>query len=65
MVTRTTTGWRKSTFCNSGGCVEVAFDGDVVAVRDSKDPKLAAMRFTLAQWADFVSGVKNNEFDRV
>jgi len=63
-MTGTTMEWRKSTFCGSGACVEVAFNGDMVAVRDGKNPKLDAIRLTRAQWNDFVRGVQAHEFDR-
>lgn len=61
--------WRKSSFSgengDSGGCVEVAFlpRGDV-AVRDTKDRTLAPHRYTAAEWAAFVAGVRAGEFDR-
>jgi hypothetical protein len=54
-----------SSYCNGGGCVEVgrAPDGPVV-VRDSKDPeRRASLVFTAEEWAAFVAGVKNGEFD--
>ncbi|MCU7728783.1 DUF397 domain-containing protein [Actinoplanes sp. KI2] len=63
-MARPTTEWRKSTFCSTGACVEVAFDGDSVAVRDGKNPKREAIRVTRAQWNDFVRGVQAHEFDR-
>jgi predicted secreted Zn-dependent protease len=60
----TTMVWRRSTFCANGTCVEVAFDGDEVAVRDGKNPEQNAIRVTRAQWNDFVRGVQAREFDR-
>lgn len=54
-----------SSYCNGGGCVEVGrtSDGPVV-VRDSKDPeRRASLVFTAEEWAAFVAGVKNGEFD--
>ncbi|HEX5198515.1 MAG TPA: DUF397 domain-containing protein [Actinoplanes sp.] len=61
-MSRTTTVWRKSSFCSDSACVEVAFEGDVVAVRDGKDPALDALTLTRAQWDAFVRGIKNDEF---
>lgn len=55
--------WRKSS--RSGGtgqCVEVAFDGDVVLVRDSKDRGGPVLRFTSVEWEAFVGGVEDGEF---
>jgi hypothetical protein len=59
--------WHKSSFSggNSNGCVEVAFLADGgVAVRDTKDRTLPPHRYTAAEWAAFVAGVRAGEFDR-
>jgi hypothetical protein len=61
-MSRTTMTWRKSSFCSDSACVEVAFDGDFVAVRDGKDRSLDALRFTRTEWEAFVRGVKADEF---
>lgn len=57
--------WRKSTRSgpNCDNCVEVAFVGGAVAVRDSKDPGGGALIFTPAEWDAFVGGAKDGEFD--
>jgi hypothetical protein len=59
--------WRKSTRSGPDGnsaCVEVAFLGDDgIAVRDSKDRKGPVLSFTPTEWAAFVDGVKDGEFD--
>lgn len=52
--------WRKST--RSGGasndaCVEVAFAGPAVAVRDSKNAATAPLAFPARDWATFLSGL--------
>lgn len=56
--------FRTSSFCTSGGCVEVAQlpDGRV-AVRDSKDGVKPAHIYSADEWRDFIAGVKNGEFD--
>ncbi len=58
--------WRKSNRSNGqGACVEVAFLADGVALRDSKDQGSGPVhRYTAAEWAAFVDGVKDGEFDR-
>lgn len=58
--------WRKSSFSNNGGCVEVSpLTGGGVAVRDSKHRGGAVLRFTATEWAAFVAGVRAHEFDEV
>ncbi|MGH3786882.1 MAG: DUF397 domain-containing protein [Pseudonocardiaceae bacterium] len=56
--------FRRSRRCTSGGCVEVALppDGDA-AVRDSKDRTRQPITVDRREWADFISGVKNGDFD--
>jgi hypothetical protein len=62
--------WRKSSFsANGGNCVEVAAvastEGNprAIVLRDSKDPRGPALRFTPDVWQAFATGVKNGEFD--
>lgn len=55
--------WRKSSYCDSGMCVEVGRAGDLVAVRDSKNPDGAVLRFTKDEWNAFVAGVRGGEFE--
>jgi hypothetical protein len=56
--------WFKSRACSAEGCVEVAhLPGGQVALRDSKDVSRAAQVFDRGEWAAFLSGVKNGEFD--
>jgi hypothetical protein len=56
--------WRKSSFSGINGCVEVAFAGDRVAVRDSKDGGLGpVLEFTSEEWQAFLAGARGREFD--
>ena len=57
--------WRKSKRSGpySDNCVEVAFVGDAIAVRDSKSPGGPVLLFTQAEWDAFVGGAKDGEFD--
>ena len=58
--------WRKSRRSGpqGGNCVEVArlVDGQV-AVRDSRYPAGPALEFTAAEWAAFVGGARDGDFD--
>lgn len=56
--------WRTSTrSAGSGACVEVAL-GDLVRVRDSKDPGGPDLRLPAAGWAAFVDTVRSGALDR-
>lgn len=48
--------WRKSSYSDNGAdCVEVAFAGEGVAARDSKDPQGPVLVFERARWSAFVA----------
>lgn len=64
MVDLSTASWRKSSWSNANGCVEVAFVEDRVAVRDSKDRSGPVLVFTAQEWAAFLSGVRDGEFEQ-
>jgi hypothetical protein len=54
----------KSSFCNDGGCVEAAaLPLGYVVVRDSKHPDGPALVFDHEEWAAFMAGARNGEFD--
>jgi Domain of unknown function (DUF397) len=56
--------WRKSSLSTTNGCVEVAFVGDRVAVRDSKERgRGPILEFTAVEWEAFLGGVRGGEFD--
>jgi hypothetical protein len=55
--------WTTSSYCNSSACVEVMITADSVAVRDTKDRGIPALVYTVDEWRQFLSGVKDGEFD--
>jgi predicted secreted Zn-dependent protease len=56
--------WQKSVrSAANGSCVEVGWHGDMIAVRDSKEPRTFALTYTQREWAAFLDGVKKGEFD--
>ncbi|WP_144119548.1 DUF397 domain-containing protein [Catellatospora sichuanensis] len=55
-------GWRRSSYCDSGACVEVAQLDHGVAVRDSKDPQGPVLRFSRQEFAAFIAGVRAGDF---
>jgi Domain of unknown function (DUF397) len=54
--------WIKASSCATYHCVELACDGDMIAMRDSKNPT-AVQRYTCAEFAAFLDGAKKGEFD--
>lgn len=57
--------WRKSSKSSATGqCVEVAFVGDLIAMRDSKNPAGPALVFSGGEWNAFVGGIDDDEFRR-
>lgn len=55
--------WRTSSYTNSGEtCVEVADLGSNRAVRDSTNPTGPTLRFTVAAWSAFTTGIRTGEF---
>lgn len=59
------TGWRRSSFCYSGECVEVAAQDGVVLIRDSKHPAAGMQRYSAGEWRSFVDAVKSGEFSDI
>ena len=54
-----------SSYCSSGGCVEVGHvpSDDAVVVRDSKDPlRSVSITFGGQQWTTFLEGVRRGDF---
>lgn len=54
--------WVKSRRCESSWCVEAAESPTEVLLRNSQKPEDVAA-FTREQWADFVAGVRDGDFD--
>ncbi len=55
-------GWRKSSRSGqgtNGNCVEVAFAGPAVAVRDSKRPAAGTLAFPAAGWARLTGALRD------
>jgi len=56
--------WRKSTAPQGGGdCVEVSITSESVLMRHSQSPHGPVLKFSLAEWQAFLTGVRNGEFD--
>lgn len=56
--------FRTSSFCQNGECVAVAIQADgPVKLRSTKDANTCTLEFSCQEWADFIEGVKHDEFD--
>jgi len=56
--------WRKSSLSGSGpSCVEMAFVGNDVAVRDTKDRDGGTLIFSRTEWNAFIGNIKNGKLD--
>lgn len=49
--------------CTDATCVEVAVLEDAVLVRDSKSLAHAPLSYTHDEWATFIEGARQGEFD--
>jgi hypothetical protein len=49
--------WQRSSFCESGACLEVAREGNFILVRDSKNPDQEPHRFHKNDWSNFVERI--------
>lgn len=56
--------WRKSSACDPDGCVEVAFGGGGVRVRDSKRPTEPNVAFCPETWSHFLHNLCGRSPDR-
>jgi hypothetical protein len=54
--------WRKSRFCGSGACVEVAKADGSYLVRDSKVSQSPVLTFTESEWDAFARGLRAGDF---
>lgn len=50
----------RSSFCRFGDCVDVEFEDGLAYVQDSHGSQLVLTR---EEWAAFLAGVRNGEFD--
>ena len=50
--------WRKSSKSGESECIEVAVDGEIILVRDSKDTSGPTLQFSGQAWRSFVSALR-------
>lgn len=65
MSSSTSLSWIKArASMGSNACVELAADGDLIVLRNSRDHR-ARVHFTHAEIAAFLAGAKAGEFDHL
>jgi predicted secreted Zn-dependent protease len=57
--------WRVSRTCESGACVKVARQGDLILIGNTNDPDGPVNEFTMDEWHQFLAGVKMGDFDGI
>lgn len=55
--------WRVARRCNGGECVRIAVNGDAIVLGDTKRPDGPVMFYSRAEWAAFVEGIRQGDFD--
>ena len=55
--------WRVARKCNGGACVRVAAHGDEIVIGSSKHPDEPVIAYSRDEWAAFVEGVRQGDFD--
>jgi len=53
--------WRKSSFSDSGNCVEVAAQDESVHIRDSKDTERGILSVSSSAWREFIQTLQRGE----
>jgi metallophosphoesterase superfamily enzyme len=55
--------WRVARNCNGGNCVRVASSRDIILIGDSKHPEGPALSYSREEFAAFVRGIREGDFD--
>ena len=55
--------FRRSSFCGTGECIEVAQRNGVIVLRDSTQPQSRMLNYAPEDWRSFVGRIKAGRFD--
>jgi predicted secreted Zn-dependent protease len=55
--------WRVARSCAGGSCVGVAARGDEILIRSTKRPGGPVVAYSREEWAAFVEGIRQGDFD--
>jgi hypothetical protein len=56
-------GWRHSSYCNGGACVQVTQLADLIAMRDSGHPDRIVVPCSPIAWQNFVQRIRTDRLD--
>ncbi|HEY2508655.1 MAG TPA: DUF397 domain-containing protein [Streptosporangiaceae bacterium] len=57
--------WRVARKCNGGQCVRVAVHGDEILVGSTKQGGGPVLAYSREEWATFVEGIRQGDFDDI
>ena len=57
--------WRISSKCESGACLMVARQGELILIGNTKHPEGPVSVFTRDEWRNFITGIKLGAFDGI
>ena len=55
--------WLVARNCDGGNCIRVAPNADMIVIGDSKNPDGPSLSYSRAEWAAFVEGIRQGDFD--
>ena len=55
--------WRVARGCDANSCVRVAAHDETIVIGDTKHPHGPVLSYDRAEWAAFVEGIRQGEFD--
>ena len=55
--------WRVARGCDANSCVRVAAQGKTILIGDTKHPHGPVLSYDRAEWAAFIEGIRQGEFD--
>jgi hypothetical protein len=57
--------WLVAQNCNGGTCIRVATHEEQIVIGDSKNPRGPVLTYSRSEWAAFVDGVREGDFDSI
>lgn len=55
--------WHTALNCNGGACIQVAANAQEVLIANSRKRRSPVLTYTHHEWQEFMTGVKQGDFD--